>query len=222
MVVIRQPSLRSVREHFWNFTCSDLTLNGAPEIGAKNLAVMFEQRGQGRLWKGQKSQKFLGKNVVVTDGEPRFGGDFFLWSPRFRQVAKMAIGKEAKLIVIVKDDTRVPSHAKIFGEQIPRKNIGRSKVFDRLPVIAPGSRDCLRLVFPEKKVERAKTTLDIRMCDDDVAAFHLHNGSGIAQKFGQQLGLEPVPRDAQVLELMRFDQSSRAVMFENQSVAPPY
>src|SRR4029077_5129744 len=34
--------------------------------------------------------------------------------------------------------------------------------------------------------------------------------------------VEPVPRDAQMLEFMRLDQSSRAVMFENQSVAPPH
>jgi hypothetical protein len=41
-LVIRQPALGSVRKHFWNFTCSDLALNGAPEIGSKNLVVMFE------------------------------------------------------------------------------------------------------------------------------------------------------------------------------------
>jgi len=199
-----------------------LMLNGAPEIGAKNLAVMFEKRGQGRLWKSQKSQKFLGKDVVLTYGEPWFGGDFFLRSPRFRQFAKMAIGKETKLIVIVKDNAAVPGHAKIFREQVPREDIGGGKVFDRLPVIASGSRDCFLVVFLEKKVERAKTTLDIRVCDDDVAALHLHNGSGIAQKFGQQLRVEPVSRDAQMFELVRFDQSSRAVMFENQSVASPH
>src|SRR5438094_8801110 len=41
-LVILQPSLRSVREHFWNFTYSDLALNGAPEIRLENLAVMFK------------------------------------------------------------------------------------------------------------------------------------------------------------------------------------
>ena len=79
------------KEHFWNLTCSDLPLNGAPEIGSKNLAVMFEQRGQGWLWESQELQKFLGKNVVFTHGEPRFCGDFFLRSARFRQFAKIAI-----------------------------------------------------------------------------------------------------------------------------------
>ncbi|HEY7218955.1 MAG TPA: hypothetical protein VH985_11250 [Candidatus Binatia bacterium] len=219
---IRQPSFRSIREDFWNFTCSDLALNGPPETGSKNLAVMFEQCGQSRLWESQELQKFLGKNVVLTHGEPRFGGDFFLRSSRLRQFAKIAIGKETKLIVVVKDDAAVPGHAKIFGEQITRKNVGRSKVFDRLPVIAPGSRDCLRLVFPEKKVERAKTTLDISVREDDVAALHLHNGSRIAQKLGKQLRVEPVPGDAQMLKFVCFDQSSRAIMFEDQSIAPPH
>src|SRR5207249_1553632 len=214
-LIIRQPSLGSVREYFWNLACSDLVLDGAPEVGPKYLAMMLQQRGQGRLWESQELQKFLGENVVLTHGEPRLGGDFFLRSARFGQFAKIAVRKKTKLIVIVKDHAAVPGHAKIFREQVAGKDIGGSKVFDRLPVIAPGSRDCLRLVFSEKKVERAKTTLDIGVRDDGVAAFHLHNGSGIAQKFGQQLGVEAVCRDAQMLELVRFDQSSRAVMFEN-------
>jgi hypothetical protein len=79
----------------------------------------------------------------------------------------------------------VPGHTKIFREQVPRKNIGGGKIFDRLPVIAAGSRDCLRFVFPEKKVQRTKTPLNIGVRDDDVAALHLHNGSGVPQKFPQ-------------------------------------
>src|SRR4029453_3197367 len=146
---------------------------------------MFKERGQGRLWESQELQKFLGKNVVLTHREPGFGGDFILRSPSFRQFAKMAIGKKTKLIVIVKNNAAVPSHAKIFRKEVTRKNIRGGKVFDRLPVIAPGSRDCLRLIFLEKEVERAKTTLDVRVRDDDVAALHLHNRSGIARKFGQ-------------------------------------
>jgi hypothetical protein len=44
-LLIGQPSLRSVREDFRNFTCPDLALDGTPEIRLKNLAVMFEKRG---------------------------------------------------------------------------------------------------------------------------------------------------------------------------------
>src|SRR6266576_1326868 len=174
-LIIRQPSLRSVRKYFWIFACSDLVLDGAPEVGPKYLAVMFQQRGQGRPWESQELQKFLGKNVVLTHGEPRLGGDFFLRSARFGQFAKIAVRKETKLIVIVKDHAAMPGHAKIFREQVPRKDIGGRKVFDRLSVIAPGGRNCVRLVFPEKEVERTKTTLDIGVRDDDVAAFHFHN-----------------------------------------------
>ena len=160
-MVIRQPPLLSVGKHFWNLTCSDLPLNGAPEIGSENLAVMLKKGGQGWLWERQELQKFFGKNVVLAHRETGFGCDFILRSPGFGQFAKMTIGKEAKLIVIVKDDTAVAGHSKIFREQVSRKNIGGGKVFDRLPIIPPCSRDCVRLVFPEKKIERPKPTLDI-------------------------------------------------------------
>jgi len=149
-LVIRQPPLRSVRKHFWNLSRSDLPLNGAPEIRSENLAVMLKNGVQGWLRESEELQKFLGENVVFSHGEPRFCGDFFLRSARFRQFAKIAIRKETKLIVIVKDDAAMPGHAKIFREQVTREDIGGSKVFDRLPVIAPGGRNCLRVVFPEK------------------------------------------------------------------------
>src|SRR5262249_12209357 len=186
----------------------------------KNFLVMLQQRRPGALRESQKLHKFLGKNVALTHGEPRFGSHFLLQCLRLWQFAKIAIGKETKLIVIVKDDAPVPSHPKIFRKQITRENIGRSKVSNRLTVIAPRNRDCLRVVFPEKKSEGTKTTLDIGVCDDDVAAVHLHNRSGVAQKLGQQLRDEPVPGNAQMLEFVRFDQSSSAIMFENQAVAP--
>src|SRR5262249_7370849 len=171
----RQPSLHFVREHFWKFTCSDLALNGPPEIGPENLAVMFKKRTEGRLWERQELQKLLGKDVVLTHREPRFGGDFILWRPRFREFAKMTIGNETKLIVIVKDNAAVPGHAKIFRQQVPRKNVRGGKVFNRLPVVAPGSRHFVRGVFLEKKAKRAKTTLHIGVRDNDIAALHLHN-----------------------------------------------
>jgi len=44
-LIIRQPSLGSVREYFWNLACSDLVLDGAPEVGPKYLAMMLQQRG---------------------------------------------------------------------------------------------------------------------------------------------------------------------------------
>src|SRR5207249_12250002 len=85
-------------EYFWNLACSDLVLDGAPEVGPKYLAMMLQQRGQGRLWESQELQKFLGENVVLTHGEPRLGGDFFLRSARFGQFAKIAVRKKTKLI----------------------------------------------------------------------------------------------------------------------------
>ena len=130
-LVIPQPSLRSVREYFWIFACSDLVLDGAPEVGPKYLAVMLQQRGQGRLWESQELQKFLGKNVVLSHGEPRLGGDFFLRSARFGQFAKIAVRKETKLIVIVKDHAAMPGHAKHAAD---RSEARIKELHDRLHI----------------------------------------------------------------------------------------
>ena len=151
--VIRQPPLRSVREHFWNVAYLDLALNGAPEIGPKNLAVMLKKGGQGWLWESQELQISYREVSFFTLETARFCSNLFTSGVRASgSFAKIAMRQETKLIVIVKDDAAVTGHAKIFREQVPRKDVGGGKVLDRLSIVASGGRACLWLGFPEKKL----------------------------------------------------------------------
>ena len=56
------------------------------------------------------------------------------------------------------------------------------------------------------------------MTNDDIVAFQSHRLSGRAEQIFQEGRLESVPWDAEVLELVRFHQTSGTIVFEDQLV----
>src|SRR5437868_7051697 len=52
------------------------------------------------------------------------------------------------------------------------------------------------------------------MVDENIVGIDPHNTRGIAQQFLQQFRVKSIPRNAQVLEFMRLDQSSGAIVLE--------
>ena len=64
--------------------------------------------------------------------------------------------------------------------------------------------------------------LDICMIDDHIVAFGPNGGSGMAFQLFEQSILETIPGDAQMLELVSFDQAAGPVMFKHQPVAAHY
>src|SRR5437868_6527527 len=58
------------------------------------------------------------------------------------------------------------------------------------------------------------------MVDENIVGIDPHNTRGIAQQFLQQFRVKSIPRNAQVLEFMRLDQSSGAIVLEDEFVAP--
>src|SRR5207248_11363559 len=60
--------------------------------------------------------------------------------------------------------------------------------------------------------------LDVGMSDDDIVAFQPHHFSGRADQIFQEGRLESVSWDAEVLELVRFHQTSGTIVLEDQLV----
>src|SRR4029077_18238821 len=180
--------------------------------------VLFEQRGTGRSGQAEKIGKFFGKHVILAHGEPRLGRYFFLVRAGLRQIPKIAIGEKTKLVVIVEDDPAPPGDAEVFGQQIARKNVRHGQILDGLAVIASGGCTLSRIGFGEENVKRTNATLDVSMSDDDIVAFQPHRISGSAEQIFQEGGLESVPWDAEVLELVSFHSTSGAIVLEDQLV----
>ena len=68
-------------------------------------------------------RKLFRKNVVSPNREPGLGRHFLFVRGRLRHVAKVAIGQETKLVVIIEDDATMARHAEILRQNIARENI---------------------------------------------------------------------------------------------------
>src|SRR4029077_5778995 len=125
---------------------------------------------------------------------------------------------KTKLVVIVEDDPASPGDAEVFGQHIARKNIRHGQILDGLAVIASGGCTLSRIGFGEENVKRTNAALDVNMSDDDIVPFQPHGLFGRAEQIFQKGRLESVPRNAEVLELVRFHQTSGTIVLEDQLV----
>src|SRR5437899_8162445 len=122
------------------------------------------------------------------------------------------------LVVIVEDDPPPPGDAEVFGLHIARKNVRHGQILDGLAVIASGGCILSRIGFREENVKRTNATLDVSMSDDEIVAFQPRGLSGRAEQIFQEGRLESVPWDAEMLELVRFHQTSGTIVLEDQLV----
>src|SRR5215468_4078984 len=72
----------------------------------------------------------------------------------------------------------------------------------------------------KEEIQRPNPSLYIGVVDDDIITLDSHDTGGIPQQLLQQCRIKSIPRNAQVLEFMRLDQSSGAIVLENKFVAP--
>src|SRR5204862_6071150 len=122
------------------------------------------------------------------------------------------------LAVGVDDEPASPGEAEVCGHPIARKSVRHGQILDGLAVIASGGCTLSRIGVGEEKVKRTNATLDVSMSDDDIVAFQPHRLSGRAEQIFQKGWLETVPWDAEMLELVRFYQTSGTIVLEDQLV----
>ncbi len=69
----------------------------------------------------QEYGKFLGENVIGTNGIPWFGRQFILGMARWRDMPKMTFVHWHDFVIIVKDYPAITGNTKVLGQQIARK-----------------------------------------------------------------------------------------------------
>ena len=175
----REAAFLRVRRDLRQFTGAKLLLHAMPEIRAEQIAVPREERFSRRPWKVKKIGKFLGKNIVRSDREPRLRRHLFVVASRLRHVAEVAIGQPAKLVVIVKNNAAASGDSKILRQKIARKNIRSRQIFDRLTPVASRGNGCLLIRFGKEKIQRPDAALDVGVRDHDVAAVDSHGAAGL-------------------------------------------
>src|SRR5947207_2301912 len=111
-----QPSVLAVGKYIDDVTCSLPLLHVTPEFEAEEIFVAVQEGFS--QWPGKRHHraKLLRKHVPLTHGEPGFSRHLLLQGGGMRQQAKIAIGQQAELVVIVEDHPSMAGDAKVFQE----------------------------------------------------------------------------------------------------------
>jgi len=111
--------------------------------------LLRENRYQGRR-DGEELQPLLREYVARSVMKPRLGAGFLLIGTGLRQVAKVAVGHEADLIVVVEDHAPMVGDAEILEQQIAREDVAGGEVAKRVAVVEDRGFGCGRFGFPQK------------------------------------------------------------------------
>ena len=130
--------------------------------------MVFDQGFQQIRAKAEEARKFLWKNIVFMYGEPRLGGDLLLVANGCWQLAKIAIGHPAELVVVVENHASVARHAKVLRKEIARKDVGRGKVLNSLAIINHSGTSSGFVRFSKIKIQRAHAPLNIKVRNNHI------------------------------------------------------
>src|SRR5271157_3695855 len=116
----------------------------------------------------EEARKFLWKNVVFVYEEPRLGGDLLFVANGCWQLAKIAIGHPAELVVVVENHASVARDSKVLRKEIARKDVGRGKVLNSLAIINHSGTSSGFVRFGKIKIQRAHAPLNIKVLHNHI------------------------------------------------------
>src|SRR6516162_4418673 len=139
------------------------SLHTPPGHSFEQVGMVVDQGFQQIPAKAEEPRKFLWKNVVVMHGEPRLGGDLLFVANGRWQLAKIAIGHPAELVVVVENHASVAHNAKVLRKEVARKDVRRGKVLNSLAIVNHRSTSSGFVRFGKIKIQRAHAPLNIKV-----------------------------------------------------------
>ena len=118
--------------------------------------------------KAEELRKLFGEDIVFMNGEPRLAGDLLFIARGRWQLAKIAIGHAAKLVIIVEDNAPMAGDAKVLWKKVAGKDVRRGKVLDRLTIINHRSPSSELVRFGKIKIQGAHPPLNIKVLKSDI------------------------------------------------------
>src|SRR5271165_5652616 len=155
--------------------------------------------------KAEEARKFLWKNVVFMYGEPGLGGDLLFVANGCRQLAKIAIGHPAELVVVVENYPSVARDAKVLRKKVASKDVGRGKVLNSLAIINHSGTSSGFVRFGKIKIQRAHSPLNIKVLNNHIIILDAYRVRRAALQLFEQFGSEAVSRDSQMLKFIGLD-----------------
>src|SRR5580704_6757028 len=118
--------------------------------------------------KAEEARKFLWKNVVFMNGEPRLGGQLLFVASGRWQLAEIAIGHPAELVVVVENHASVARDAKVLRKYVARKDVRGRKILNRLAIINHRGTSGGFVRFGKIKIQRAHAPFNIKVLNEHI------------------------------------------------------
>src|SRR5262249_55757857 len=140
-------------------------LGAAPEVGFEQLGMCTQKSVSQGLRQPKEGEELLGEDVALSDVIPRLAAHLLLVAAGQRQVAKVAIGHQTQLVIVVEDDPPGAGDAEVLEQQIPGKVVGRCQVPNALAVIDDRRPRAVLTHLPNEQVEWNQPALGIQVRD---------------------------------------------------------
>ena len=185
-----------VGQHFQHLALGEPLLHGPPEPRGENLAVQAQQRLALRVVEGEETQERFRKHIALAHVEPGLGAHFVLVALGARQVAEVAVGHAAQLVVIVEDHAAVARDAEVLQQQVAGEDVGIGEIADALAVVEHRALGGFRGSAAQEQVERRQPPLDVHVIEHQVRAFLVHGVRRLALELIEELRGEALAREA--------------------------
>ena len=147
----------------------------APACRARSRAVRISpcaarNASRSRSGQAEEADELLGEDVVLADVEPGLAAHLVLVVARPRDVAEVAVGDEAQLVVVVEDRrARARVTPKFLSSRSPGKMLVSGEVADRLAVVEHRLARGPLVALADEEVERRHAPLDVEVADQDAS-----------------------------------------------------
>src|SRR5450830_19473 len=220
--LLTKTQVLRIREDVLDMAVFDALLARLPILRRQQVGMVLHEILADAGIAQQEGAELFGKHIVLTDGIPRFGRHFFLLRAGLRDDAELAIGDVLDFIVIVKNDTLMTGHAKVFIQHVARKNIRSHQLLDGVAVLDDGVFHQVSAAFlfgiAQPHVQRYHAPLDVQVADDDLLLVFLDQRGSELFQLGQQFRRKAGAGKGHVGILERVGHAAYAVVVFHQQI----
>ncbi len=130
-----QASLPSIGKHIHYLAGSDPLLNALPELDVDQVPMKRQEVVPYGSCRDKKGLELLRKYIELTHVEPWLGRELVFDRARLRNTAKVVIGEQTELVVVIADHATVPAHTEVLEQHVTGEDICRRQVLDRVPIV---------------------------------------------------------------------------------------
>src|SRR6202007_1007717 len=112
------------RQYLEHVALAEALLHATPECRSENLPVHAQQRRTLLVAEAEEIDEGLREHIALADIEPGFAAHLVFRVGCRRQVAEVAVGDAAQLVVVVEDYAAMTRDPEVLQQQVAGEDVG--------------------------------------------------------------------------------------------------